>query len=505
MATVNRREFIWSTGLGVLAAALPGAKRAQSAAASNRPPNIFFAFADDWGWPHAGVYGDPTVRTPTFDKLGREGVLFEHAYLSSPSCTPARGSILTGQHFWRLEEGANLWSTLDASFPVYPDLLEEAGYHVGHSRKGWAPGQLEPGGRERNPAGPGYPDFEQFLEERGEGQPFCFWFGAHEPHRPYDADLREEKDIDPADVETPPMFPDAEAVREDIADYYAEVERFDREVGEKLALLDEMGELDNTIVVMTGDHGWPFPRGKGNLYDLGTRVPLAIHWPDGITGGRTVTDMTNLTDLAPTYLEAAGLDVPDAVTGRSLLPVLQAETEGRVDDARGAVFTGRERHVLAQEDSAGGYPSRAVRTDEYLYIMNFEPDRWPAGTPNWEDAYYEDAWLADCDNGPTKYYLWANRERPDVKPLYELSFGKRPSEELYHLALDPYQVNNVAGESAYAAIRDQMRERLMDELTRTGDPRALNEGEKFDEYPYYGGAPTWPGQDTLDEYREEAR
>ncbi|MFP4173238.1 MAG: sulfatase [Candidatus Hydrogenedentota bacterium] len=501
MATVNRREFIWTTGLGMLAAALPGVQRAQSAAESNTPPNIFFAFADDWGWPHAGAYGDPTVRTPTFDKLGREGVLFEHAYLSSPSCTPSRGSVLTGQHFWRLREGANLWSTLDASFDVYPDLLEDAGYHVGHTRKGWGPGQLEPGGRERNPAGPGYPDFEQFLEERSGGQPFCFWFGAQEPHRPYDADLREEKGIDPDEVETPPIFPDAEPVREDIADYYAEVEKFDREVGEKLAVLEEMGELDNTIVVMSGDHGWPFPRGKGNLYDLGTRVPLAIWWPDGATGGRTVTDMTNLTDLAPTFLEAAGLDVPEAVTGRSLLPLLQTEAEGRVDESRDAVFTGRERHVPAQGgDNGGGYPSRAIRTDEYLYIINFEPDRWPAGTPNWEDAYHEDAWLADCDNGLTKYYLWANRERPDVQPLYELSFGKRPAEELYHLALDPYQVNNVAGESAYAAIREQLRERLMDELRRTEDPRALNEGGKFDEYPYYGGVPTWPGEDTLGEY-----
>lgn|GEM_PF-3619295 len=110
---------------------------ARAATAQDRPPHILFAIADDWGWPHAGSYADPVVKTPTFDRIAREGIPFHHAYISSPSCTPSRAAILTGQYHWRLEESANLWSTLQAKFPVYPDLLEDAGYSVGYTRKGW--------------------------------------------------------------------------------------------------------------------------------------------------------------------------------------------------------------------------------------------------------------------------------------------------------------------------------------------------------------------------------
>lgn len=374
------------------------------AVVADERPNILFAFADDWGWPHAGAYGDPTVRTPTFDRLAQQGMLFEHAYISSPSCTPSRGGVLSGQHFWRLGEGANLHSTLSADIPVYPDLLEQAGYHVGYSRKGWAPGRPEVGGRPRNPAGQQYDTFQQFLEARREGQPFCYWFGSRDPHRPYAARLRREEDINTANIRVPPIFPDVQVVRADIADYYAEVQRFDREVGEMLAILEAMGELDNTLVVMTSDHGWPFPRGKGNLYDLGTRVPLAMQWPRGAVAGRTVTDMVSLNDLMPTFLDVAGVQNPEVITASSLLDLLQSDRGGGDDQAntRDAVFFGRERHVPAQVGHEGGYPSRGIRTHDYLYIINFEPDRWPAGTPHWEKAHHQHAWLADCDNGPTK-------------------------------------------------------------------------------------------------------
>ena len=151
-------------------------------------PNILFCIADDWGWPHAGAYGDPVVQTPTFDRVAREGALFEHAYVSSPSCTPSRNAILTGQHFWRLGPGANLWSWLEVEHPVYPLLLQEAGYHVGHWRKSWGPGRLALGGYEgEHPAGKGYREgFAAFLEQRPEGAPFCFWLGAWDPHRGYE-------------------------------------------------------------------------------------------------------------------------------------------------------------------------------------------------------------------------------------------------------------------------------------------------------------------------------
>ena len=166
------------------------------------------------------VYGDATVRTPAFDRVANEGVLFEHAYVSSPSCTPFRGAVLTGQDFWRLGPAANLWSRFSADVPVYPDLLaDEGGYFVGHTRKGWGPGRI--GDREYNPAGPGFRDFEEFLERRPEGRPFCFWFGSRDPHRSVRGDgkaLREAMGIHPDDVRVPPTLPDAAPVREDIAE-----------------------------------------------------------------------------------------------------------------------------------------------------------------------------------------------------------------------------------------------------------------------------------------------
>ncbi len=197
-------------------------------------PNILFCLADDWSWPHASIAGDKVVKTPTFDRVARQGVLFENAFVSSPSCTPSRGAILTGQWHWRLEEGGNLYGTLPAKFDVYPDLLEEAGYHVGYTRKGWAPGKDGPGGRSRNPAGPRYKDFSEFRKSQPEGKPFCFWFGSVDPHRAYKWQSGVKSGMKLEDVEVPECMPDSETVRTDICDYYWEVQRFDTEVGELL-------------------------------------------------------------------------------------------------------------------------------------------------------------------------------------------------------------------------------------------------------------------------------
>ena len=176
------------------------------------------AIADDWAWPHAGVAGDKVVRTPAFDRLARAGVLFTQAFVSAPSCSPSRAALLTGQHFWRLEEGAILWSTLPAKFPVYPDLLEQAGYHVGHTGKGWGPGPIAPGGRQRNPAGPLYKSFQQFLEARPPGKPFCFWFGSFRPHRHYQWQSGVQAGLKPEQVSVPSCLPDAPDVRTDLCD-----------------------------------------------------------------------------------------------------------------------------------------------------------------------------------------------------------------------------------------------------------------------------------------------
>ncbi len=463
-----------------------------AAATQDRPPNILFAIADDWGWPHAGAYGDPVVETPTFDRIAREGILFHHAYVSSPSCTPSRAAILTGQYHWRLEESANLWSTLQAKFPVYPDLLEDAGYFVGYTRKGWGPGRIEPGGRSRNPAGEEYQDFATFLAERPADRPFSFWFGSSDPHRDYEKGSGAASGMDLDAIALAEHFPDSPEVRGDVADYYWEVQRFDREVGELLEMLERAGELENTVVVMTGDHGMPFPRCKGNLYDCGARVPLAIRWPGVVRGGRSVDGFVSLTDLAPTFLGIAGLDPPAVMmtTGTSLIEILRGSGNGRDH-----VLIGKERHVPCQEaPESGGTPMRAIRTRDYLYIRNFEPDRWPAGTPDYENATIEGSWYGDVDNGPTKTYMIANRGRdPEHRKLFEIAFGKRPAEELYDVRNDPGQLENVAAEPAYANAKNKLSEALDAALAASRDPRVAGEGDRFDGYPYYGGTPLAPG------------
>ena len=425
------------------------------------------------------------VKTPTFDRVAREGVLFPNAFVSSPSCTPSRGAILTGQWHWRLEEGASLWSTLQPKFDVYPDLLEQAGYHVGCMRKGWGPGNFKVSGRTRNPAGPGYRDFERFMEARPAGRPFCFWFGSNDPHRPYKWQSGIESGMRLEDVKVPSCLPDCEEIRTDICDYYWEVQRFDREVGEMLKLLEANGELDNTFVVISGDNGMPFPRCKSNLYDLGTNVPLAVRWAAEVKGGRVVDDFVSLTDLAPTFLEAAGLRPTAGMTGRSLVDVLTSGKSGRVDPKRDRAFTGKERHTVCQKDSMAGYPMRAIRTHEFIYIRNFKPDRWPAGHPS--DGRIDPRGYGDIDASPTKVYMMDHRDDPTVGKLFELAFGQRPEEELHDLRKDPGQLNNVAGDAEYAQTKDKLAADLMAELTGTGDPRVMGKGDVFENYPYYGG------------------
>lgn len=348
--------------------------RAAPAAGPDARPSILLAIADDWSFPHAGVYGDTCVKTPTFDRVAAEGVLFTRAFCVAPTCSASRAAILTGQPPHRLESGANLWGTLPAKFGVYPDALEAAGYHVGFTGKGWGPGRL--GDRKRNPAGPFYTSFEEFLRSVPPGQPFCFWFGSHDPHRPYRKGQGEESGLKPQDVKVPPYLPDTPETRGDILDYYFAVQRYDRDTGKIMDLLRDAGRLDNTIVVMTSDNGWPFPRAKANLYDAGTHMPLAIRWPANVKGGRQVSALVSQLDLAPTFLQAAGVDakaLPEAA-GHSLVELLTHEPPATsptspAGDDNAAVFFERERHANVRAGDLG-YPSRAVRTGRFLYIRN---------------------------------------------------------------------------------------------------------------------------------------
>ncbi len=482
MTQIPRRDFLKALGIGTgaLSIGIEGCSRKPT-----RRPNILFCIADDWGWPHAGVYGDAVVQTPTFDRLAKEGVLFKHAYVTSPSCTPCRNSILTGQYFWRLGEGANLWSTLDVRVPVFPLLLEAAGYFVGYWRKSWGPGDLKAGGyNDTHPAGKRYQDgFAQFLQSRPKDQPFLFWLGASDPHRPYEGGSGAASGINLTKIKIPDFYPDVPEIRSDIADYYYEVQRFDRDCAEAISLLEISGELENTIIVMTGDHGMPFPRCKSNIYEMGVHVPLAIRWGSRVKPARVVDDFVSFVDLAPTFLEVAGLQSFDNISGRSLCAILNSHRSGRIQKNRDHALFGKERHVPAQRaPKMDGYPCRGIRTDRFLYIRNFAPDRWPAGVP--EGATHPIGKFADCDDGPTKLYLMKHKDDPEITPFYELCFAKRPAEELYDMKSDPYQLRNLAGLHEFENTRSSLSERLLLELKRNGDPRATGDPVLFDSYPY---------------------
>ena len=412
---MNRKRWIYALGAITLLAAC-----AAEPPEPQQPPNIVFAFADDLGR-FASAYakvepGGPSdvIHTPNFDRIAEEGVLFTNAFVNAPSCTPCRSSLLSGQYFWRTGQGAILQGAIwDSSIPSYPMLLRDAGYHVGFTYKVWSPGtpaDAPHGGKDAEYEGRGVNfnrfseyvseaadpeaakrelyeevrgNFQDFLAARQEGKPFCYWFGPTNVHRKWvQGSGKKLWAIDPDALKgkMPADLPDTPEVREDLADYFGEAMAFDAGIGVLLEELERIGELDSTIVAVSGDHGIPgFPRGKCNLYDLGLRVPLAVRWPARFPGGRVLTDFVSLPDLAPTFLEAANVARPETMTARSLVPVLASTKAGRVDETRDRVVAGRERHVAIARPGNLPYPMRALRTDRFLYIRNFEPERYPMG------------------------------------------------------------------------------------------------------------------------------
>ena len=499
--TVKTRMIQTQTLVAVVAICILGSDTlsAQTRSESLTRPNILFCISDDQSYAHTGANGDPVVKTPAFDRIAREGLRFTHAFCDAPTCGPSRSAILTGQHIWRLEEAGNIHSTLPAKFETYTGMLKKAGYAVGYTGKGWGPGRLEPGGRKTNPAGepfnrqtlkPSFKgiratdyagNFQDFLKQVSENQPFCFWLGTSEPHRGYQPGVGKLTGKDPAKAVVPPIFPDNDIVRNDFLDYLVEVEHFDSMVARAIAALEARGELDNTLVVVTSDHGMPFPRGKASLYDAGSRVPLAVRWPGGIAKpGRDVNAFVNLSDLAPTFIEVASLKIPDMMTARSLVDIFKGNDPTEMD----AAFVAMERHDGCRKGGKG-YPCRAIRTEEYLYIHNFEPTRWPSGSPD-ASVCARSISYGEIDSSPTKTFMMEHRNKHGVARLAELAFGMRPAEELYDLKRDPHQMVNVAGSTTMSGIQATLRGRLFDHLKKTRDPRVLGGAVDWDHYPYYG-------------------
>lgn len=499
-------------------------------------PNILFCISDDQSWEHASAYGYKAVHTPNFDRVAAEGVLFNNAFSPSPGCSPTRASMLTGRHIWQIENAGTHASSFPQQYVSYPDLLEQAGYVIGYTGKPWGPGNWEASGRTRNPAGPEYNElrnkppfkgirdtdyaanFVEFMGQRPAGQPFCFWYGGSEPHRGFEegSGLKSGKKLE--DVVVPAFLPDTPEIRSDILDYLVEIEWFDTHLGRMLDHLDQIGELDNTLVIVTSDNGMAFPRAKANLYEYGFHMPLAIRWGNQVKGGRVVDDLVGFVDLTATILEAAGVGHPGVypLSGRSIMNILKSSREGIVDRAREFVLAGRERHSSSRFHSLA-YPMRAIRTHDYLYIRNFKPERWPAGAPqkydpapkrprftgveavSYEPAKpLEDAELGpphdgyhDIDACPSLTFLVDNRDDPAIRPFFELAVAKRPAEELYDIRTDPGCIHNLAADPQYRDVRENLWKRLSAELEKTGDPR-ISGSDIFETYQRYSSIRYFP-------------
>lgn len=476
-----------------------GGARAAAPAPGTARPNILFVISDDQSWRDTGAGGSTLVRTPGFDRIAREGAHFTHAFASCPSCTPSRSVVLTGRHVWQVGEGGVLYGTLERAYPPFPHALADAGYFCGWTGKGWGPGEWEPGGLTRPPLGREYnarrhdpvPDaaldprdyaanFDAFLRDRPAGAPFFFWFGATEPHRVYEkgAGLRAGKRLE--DVRVPPYWPDTAEVRGDLLDYAQEIDWFDAQLVKVLARLEANGELDRTLVVVTSDNGMPFPRAKVNLYDPGVRMPLAIRWPERVKAGRVIDDFVMHADFAPTFLEVAGLAVPERMSGRNLLPILASDRAGRIDPGRDCAYTGLERHTWCRPEGAT-YPMRAIRTADFLYIRNFAPDRWPTGGPEFVSS--NKTFHGDVDGAPIKEFMEDPANQRRFPREFALCYGRRPAEELYDVRRDPHQVNNLAGDPGYAKVQEQLWARLRRYLDETRDPR-LAGADPWQAYAY---------------------
>lgn len=457
--------------------------------------NILICVADDAG--HMGAYGHRWVNTPNFDSVAKRGILFDNSFTCNSKSAPSRACMLTGRNSWQLEEAANHWCEFPQKFVTFPEVLKKHGYHTGYTGKGWGPGiARNADGTNRHLTGKTFnkrklvpptesispidyaANFSDFLAERKPDKPFCFWYGAREPHRGYEyaSSIRAGKNV--ADIDSvPSCWPDNETVRTDMLDYALEIEHFDRQLGLILAQIDSIGELDNTIVLVTSDHGMPFPRMKGQDYYYSNHIPMAVMWGSELKNpGRRSRELVSVIDFAPTMLEIAGVDGEKdgmmPMEGNSFMDILKDETDTSID--RSCVMMGKERHDVGRPDDQG-YPIRAILKDNYLYIRNYEPSRWPAGNP--ETGYM------NIDGSPTKTEIIKSRHNPDMRHYWDLSMGKRGDEELYDISKDPLCLVNIIDDPSVAASASALRSEMEQRLMKQHDPRMEGNGSVFDRYP----------------------
>ena len=505
-------------------------------------PNVLLVISDDQSFEHTSFAGSNFVSTPGFDRVAKSGIYFLNGYASSPGSAPSRGSMVTGRHHWQNEQSGQHASSWMKKHVPFVDLLTQTGYHTGYTGKGVEPFQYARNENDSlwrvgNAAGKSYnrilygsdgvddvrvakgisrldyfANFKDFLEDKDQDQPFYFWFGSNEPHRGYEKDSWKRTDKELSMVDVPGFLPDNDEIRGDLLDYAVEIEWYDRHLVKILNHLQEIGELDNTIVIVTADNGMPFPRAKAYNYEYGVHVPLAISYPERFPGNRVSSDLVSFIDIAPTILELAGVSEEGMlpITGKSLVSLLESTDSGNIsgskniNESRKYVFSGRERHSYSRWNNMG-FPQRAVRSGDYLLVWNMKPELWPAGDlqaikPNSdgelyplygidERGVYRSGWaFTDIDDSPSKSFIIENHDDLNIESYFNLAFGKVPEFELYNVSDDPYCLENIYGRYAHILIGNKLKKALFEELERTGDPRIAGpDKEVFDSYKRYVG------------------
>jgi uncharacterized sulfatase len=520
---------------------LPGCTHGEQEGEQHTRPNILFAISDDQSFAHTSFIGCQFVNTPAFDRIAREGVYFTNCYAGSPGCAPSRSTIVTGRYHWQNEQSGQHASSWMKKYIPFIDLLEANGYVTGRTGKGVEPFQYardekdslwratNAGGISHSDitypeGGPGdertaggiisinyFENFKYFMENIRGDQPFFFWYGAKEPHRAYEKDSWKRNGKNRENVMVPAFFPDHEIIRGDILDYAVEIEWFDLHLERMLNYLEEIGELENTIVIVTSDNGMPFPRAKANSYEYGVHVPFAVRFPKDFPGGRMVDDPLSFADLAPTILEITGTS-PEGmlpISGKSILKTLRSEKAGIVNESKKYIFAGRERHSSSRYLN-WGYPQRVIRSKDYLLIWNLKPERWPAGAPQRlkpgttdelfplygidEHGKHHSEWaFTDIDESPTKAFIVENHSIEAIEPFFQLATAHRAEFELFDVNSDPYCLENLAGNPDYLEIEKEMKQVLLEELKKSKDPRIVGpDKEVFDSYIRYSPMREFP-------------
>ena len=507
-------------------------------------PNILFAISDDQSFFHTSYEGSKFVKTPAFDRIASEGVYFSNAYAGSPGCAPSRSALITGRHHWQNEQAGQHASAWLQKYVPFVDLLEENGYATGRTGKGVGPFQYarteaDSLWRKNDAAGISHSEiryeeqnderfakginttnyfgnFQYFVENIKKEKPFFFWYGGYEPHRSYEKGSWKNMSKKLEDVEVPEFLPDNDEIRGDLLDYAVEIEWFDLHLQRMLEYLDNIGELENTIVIVTADNGMPFPRAKANSYEYGVHVPFAVRYPKEFPGNRVVDDPIGFIDLAPTILEVTNTSAKGMlpITGKSILELLQSKERGVLSKTERTAYSGRERHSSSRYLN-WGYPQRSVRKGDFLFIWNMKPYRWPAGAPqkfaendttqllpmhglDKNNTYINGSAYTDIDDCPTKTYLIENYGDESILPYFDLAVDKRPEYELYNVQQDPSCLKNLSGTPSFKKIEEALKTKLLGELKKSNDPRIVGpDPEVFDSYKRYSPMRKFPKPDNL--------